>query len=1141
MAEDLPCCSTPKLGTISKQNVFDLFVKYKDSGWQQVASKYREQYGCDLDTSISDLAVYDRIKTVHAKAVKLRGKKREKYLEEAFNNPKTSADYLSEKLKDSPRKKQLRNKLSRTEKQNKDLKRKLDDSFEKITELDEEFENLTSDYERTLSTLGNLEAEYGQVITRLLESREDSCQKFKTEMTELQTQFDDVQNQLTKVELKLNRAKNIKKDKKFKAVETQKEKVKEKSNELSKTKKSLSDTSKLLDNANQELRDKETEISKLKTEKAKLQRKIHNQNKSMTKSKESFEKLRENIEDEKSELKLRQKELDLKEKELSYLETVLNDEKIQTFEDGKYLDHVRLTVMELLSMNVSVNKVNDVIRTVINRLTNKKIDRLPSKGLRCQLLIEARHLADIQVGKAMLEGLDMSTILGNTLHGDGTTKYHRHFQNFQITTSDGESLTAGLIEIVGQDAQTLLECWQERVQEIGLAISKSDGTNLDLSRNCDLLLGSIKNTMSDQCATNGLFNNLLDDLRAEVLPKVVDSWQDLSDADRKSLSEMGHFFCKVHPLITFAEESNKAILKFENGILEGRSKYALPSSGESGTVRTIRTACLAFQKRGNQQAGVSEDFLAHIDELGVPLKLIQMEGNRFNVIFHNGGAVYYHRDHIKGFIENKHKQNRLLLAVSEDLQNKVYIAGLRALGIVSKLITGPYFRLVGDKESIFYLNPHLHQLQLSLQRFSKDASPLLDKECAFSDHVVDVQKDEIYDSLFQLQDEESQVLTQQILELLCLTILIVLERQCADQLPGGKYASPSEKELLQASSVPTSNIISERDFALFDVLLKQKPGARTSSLEALIMWSNNKPAEWLYSLPEEERASYQKESRKMADKIREKSKQRRTEILQKGKEKLEVEKQKKAAERKKKTEKKIALTLKIEKCGGLWHTKKDISQNLNKLDEKAKIEVLYTQLQYHHIVLLSFAPESYYFQKSRSEKGRKIDFTCDTMEKHLLKIISLNMEKFGEPSLEDNVENPVAVPVYTIAPAEKRQEITAKQKESFEYILKEARSKRKSNRSKLFLDSFLQNPNDFVGKRIVHKVQETEEDIPEWYDATVKGIETLSKEPIGTVYEISYDIDGPDKTFLFPLLRDLKKGNLIVIDKNVGNTLTIKT
>ena len=97
-------------------------------------------------------------------------------------------------------------------------------------------------------------------------------------------------------------------------------------------------------------------------------------------------------------------------------------------------------------MNVSINKVNEVIQTVVKRLTDKKIDKLPSKGLRCQLLIEARHLADIQVGHAMLKGIDLNTVLGNTLHGDGTTKYHRHFQNYQVTTADGKTLSTGLME-----------------------------------------------------------------------------------------------------------------------------------------------------------------------------------------------------------------------------------------------------------------------------------------------------------------------------------------------------------------------------------------------------------------------------------------------------------------------------------------------------------------------------------------------------------------------------------------------------------------------------------------------------------------------------------------------------------------------
>ena len=56
----------------------------------------------------------------------------------------------------------------------------------------------------------------------------------------------------------------------------------------------------------------------------------------------------------------------------------------------------------------------------------------------------------------MLEGTDLNTVLGNTLHGDGTTKYHRHFQNYQVTTADGKTLSTGLMETVSQDAETIL-------------------------------------------------------------------------------------------------------------------------------------------------------------------------------------------------------------------------------------------------------------------------------------------------------------------------------------------------------------------------------------------------------------------------------------------------------------------------------------------------------------------------------------------------------------------------------------------------------------------------------------------------------------------------------------------------------------
>ena len=97
-----------------------------------------------------------------------------------------------------------------------------------------------------------------------------------------------------------------------------------------------------------------------------------------------------------------------------------------------------------------------------------------------------------------------------------------------------------------------------------------------------------------------MFNRLLKNPREEVLPKVVDGWDDFDKEKRDKLSEMGNFFCMLHPLLTFAEEANKALFHFENACLEDTNcKFALPVAGESGSVRTIRTSCNAFEERGH--------------------------------------------------------------------------------------------------------------------------------------------------------------------------------------------------------------------------------------------------------------------------------------------------------------------------------------------------------------------------------------------------------------------------------------------------------------------------------------------------------------------------------------------------------------
>ena len=120
-----------------------------------------------------------------------------------------------------------------------------------------------------------------------------------------------------------------------------------------------------------------------------------------------------------------------------------------------------------------------------------------------------------------------------------------------------------------------------------------------------------------------------------------------------------------------------------------------------------------------------------------------------------------------------------------------------------------------------------------------------------------------------------------------------------NQLPGGKYWQPDENLKTQAASVPTSNIVSERDFAVFDVLLKTRPNATTVALEALIMWANNKPSKWLENLSDSERAERFEEARANVIPIKERMKARRKQILDERKKKMQEKQQKKEADEKK--------------------------------------------------------------------------------------------------------------------------------------------------------------------------------------------------------------------------------------------------
>lgn len=118
----------------------------------------------------------------------------------------------------------------------------------------------------------------------------------------------------------------------------------------------------------------------------------------------------------------------------------------------------------------------------------------------------------------------------------------------------------------------------------------------------------------------------------------------------KKTTEMGNYFCKMHVLVNMASEADKVLAELDHVGPEITHLYSLPQSGESGAARLVRTAVKALHPRGCEQSGAAADFITDLSNQNILLKLVPYKGNRFNILFYDAGAVYYHHKHIQQFI-----------------------------------------------------------------------------------------------------------------------------------------------------------------------------------------------------------------------------------------------------------------------------------------------------------------------------------------------------------------------------------------------------------------------------------------------------------------------------------------------------------
>ena len=251
-----------------------------------------------------------------------------------------------------------------------------------------------------------------------------------------------------------------------------------------------------------------------------------------------------------------------------------------TFSNGHYNAKVRECCMQLLAHNVGIHNVETCIKAVCD-LIGCKTGPLPSKSTLANMMVEAQAVSHLQIADSV------PTHSTNMLHSDGTTKFGEKYGGLQITTPQS-CYTLCLSTMKAGGASDFKELLVNSLSDISATCEAvgTSGTNVS-----NRLLASIKNTMSDRHIVEKKFNELLESYREEILPDVVEGWNDLTPEQQQSITRVNNFFCGLHFLVGLADTSAETMKQWEQDE-EGTS-----SNSEAGTLRLIRSTCKAVQKQ----------------------------------------------------------------------------------------------------------------------------------------------------------------------------------------------------------------------------------------------------------------------------------------------------------------------------------------------------------------------------------------------------------------------------------------------------------------------------------------------------------------------------------------------------------------
>ena len=466
-------------------------------------------------------------------------------------------------------------------------------------------------------------------------------------------------------------------------------------------------------------------------------------------------------------------------------------------DSNEYSEDIKKTTISLIAALVSAEKCPYVIQAVARYLFHREIPIkvLPSERTVCRYADQGHVLGKLQVAEAVVH-------CKFDLHVDGTSRDKKRFVGQQVTTAEG-SLSCGFTTVSSENARTLVDTILDLLRELADVYSPAER-----EQHFRRILQNLAGVMSD---------------RAAVMKKFKVDLQEAIQVTLGTQESIEFLYCNAHFLLGLSNNTNNTLqsIQQDRGELRiGRDEQPIFhrfTRSEAAAVRYICKACEVLGPRGDEKSGCRDAWLAFCSISGKASRVTSFKSNRFNNLFEAAAALHFHRASIIDFLDNfLPEKNQKLESVLYDVKSDAVGVYVLTLAMAFFRITGPYWQLLGTKTHYLVFFQHVVALRAQLQEWTTEADTIFtpDLPSLFEKPPTDV--DMFGAALAVPQDVKAKV--TDVFAKLCGGLLVVVDTQLTDFLPGGQYHNVKDLAMRQKLAYShITNLVGEACFGDLDL------------------------------------------------------------------------------------------------------------------------------------------------------------------------------------------------------------------------------------------------------------------------------------------------------------------------------------